>query len=142
MKSQFKKLIAVTDSRHLMLYEADGLKITAGPTPVDLPFTHHKRPEKGHGSYGADGYNVSAAAPHTMPVDLDHQSAAKLICEYLDKLLMNKSDYHELIITAEPRMLGCLREHASKSLQQKISKEIHKDLVNKSIDSIEQAIFK
>lgn len=137
-----KQLIAVLDSRNLILYDAEGATITSGPRDPGLTFPHHARPEKGHGSYNTShGYNISASDPHTMPKEVDQHNAARLICEYLGRLMADPSEYEELILVAEPRMLGCVREHLSKNLANKITKEIHKDLVNEKKDFIENAVF-
>lgn len=136
------KLIAITDSCHLKLYEAQGLKIIKGPTNVELPFTKHERSEKSHGSYdGASGHSVSASDPQTTPKEIDRQNAAKMICDYLDKLFEGKSAYKELIIAADPKMLGHLRKTIGKTLKKKVTIEISKDLLDESIESIEHAIF-
>jgi len=142
MENQFKKLVAVMDSCHLVLYEAQGFKITEGPTKTPLSFPHHVSRERGHGFYDtAFGYGVSAGEPHHTPKEIDHQNSAKIICEYLDKLFAERPDYKELIISAEPKTLGYIREHLSKALKKKITKEIHKDLIHQNIETIEHAIF-
>ena len=142
MKHDLKKLIAVIDSYHLVLYEAQGEKIIGGPQNADLSFHHHVDRERGHGFYdSAFGFSVSAPEPHTTPKEVDQQDAARRICKHLEGLFTDHSAYHELILAAEPRMLGHIRAHLRKHLEEKITKEVHKDLVNHSTALIEQAVF-
>jgi protein required for attachment to host cells len=141
MRNHTKKLIAVLDSNHLITYIAEGLKILEGPNNIELSFSHHARPEKDHGSYGRFGHNVSQSDPHTTPKEIDNQNAAKLICGYLDKLFRNTSDYNELILVADPRMLGTIRENLPKQLEEKVTIEIHKNLVKQGKSAVEHAVF-
>ncbi len=135
------KLIAVLDSYHLKLYEANGLKITDGPKDIKLPFTHHKESEKLRENHQKNPGLGLGFEPRTMPEEIDQNDSAKLICQYLDKLFGDNSHYRELIIIVEPRMLGFIRENLSKNLKSKVTKEIHKDLVKEDIKSIELHVF-
>lgn len=138
----YPKLIAITDSYHLNIYEAEGIKLTSGPNKIELDFTHHERHNKNHGSYDKiSGHNLSESQPHHTPKEIDQEKSARIICEYLKKAFDENEDYHELIIAAEPRMLGHIRKHLSKKLKDKLSREVHKDLMDLDKDSIEKIIF-
>ena len=142
MSKHSKKLIALVDSYHIILYEALDSQVTSGPTDPGLAFPHHNRPEKAHGSYNKSyGYNISASDPHTMPKEVDQNNTARVICEHLETLLADPSDYDEFTLIAEPRMLGCMREHMSKNVKKKLTQEIHKDLMKGKKEDIESAVF-
>lgn len=76
-----------------------------------------------------------------MPNEVHHQESAKIICSYLDQLFVGSSSYRELIIIAEPKMLGFIRKCLSKDLKSKVTKEINKDLVKEGIKAVEAAVF-
>ncbi len=135
------KLIAVTDSTKLKLYEAKGLKILNLVEEYDVENDKHHRGEKHESSYHKGPNPGSAFEPHTSAKEIEHTEAARVITHYIEKIMHENSDYKELIVTAEPKMLGFLRHHYSKFLKDSIVKEIAKGLTHHDMQAIEHAIF-
>ncbi len=135
------KLIAIIDSTKLMLYEAQGLKITHGPNELQLSLEKHLRPEKNQARYQKKSTPASLFQPKSSPEELEHQEAATKIADHIEHTIKAQPNYKELIIAAEPKMLGYLRQYLSNNLKKIITKEITKDLVNKNIATIEQTVF-
>lgn len=135
------KLIAITDSTKLMLYEAQEIKITQGPNELQLSLEKHLRPEKRQALYQKKSTPASLFQPKNSPEELEHQDAATKIANHLELTVREQPNYKELIIAAEPKMLGYIRQYLSNNLKKIITKEITKDLTNKNIAIIEQTVF-
>jgi protein required for attachment to host cells len=138
------KLIAVASSVKMVLYEATGIKVTKKleELPVTSEAHHHHNAEKSQSYYHKKSAPLSLFEPHSSVKDLEYSEAAKRIVEVLEKKINNNiSHYNKLIIIAEPKMLGSIRQALSKNLQKIIYKEIAKDLVDEDIKFIEKSIF-
>jgi len=137
------KLIAVINSLKLVLYEAKGIKITKTleELPIVLEKHHHHKQERTQSHYYKKSTPESTFEPHSSPKDLEYQEAAKNASEILTKKINSNNNYKELIIVAESKMLGCVRQSINNHLKRIIHREIAKDLVGHDIQSIEQSIF-
>ncbi|WP_177717113.1 host attachment protein [Candidatus Rickettsia colombianensi] len=138
------KLIAVIDSKQMMLYDAQGVKITTNKPlklSLDLEEHHHHR-EKRQSPYQNKSTPGSLFEPHTSLKDIEHKKAARSVIKYLEKVTTaDQAKYKALIIVAEPQMLGCVRQELKNGLKKMITKEIAKDLVQHSVDAVERAVF-
>ncbi len=138
------KLIAVIDSKQMMLYDALGIKITTNKPlklSLDLEEHHHHR-EKRQSLYQNKSTPASLFEPHTSLKDIEHKEAARSVIKHLEKIMAaDQAKYKELIIVAEPQMLGCVRQELKNVLKKMITKEIAKDLVQHSADAVERAVF-
>lgn len=138
------KLIAVIDSKQMMLYDAQGVKITTN-TPLKLSLDleeHHHHREKRQSLYQNKSTPASLFEPHTSLKDIAHKEAARSVIKHLEKVTTaDQAKYKELIIVAEPQMLGCVRQELKNGLKKMITKEIAKDLVQHSVDAVERAVF-
>lgn len=138
------KLIAVIDSKQMMLYDAQGVKITNNKPlklPLDLDEHHHHR-EKRQSLYQNKSNPASLFEPHTSLKEIEHKEAARNVIKHLEKLVAsNQNKYKELIIVAEPQMLGSVRHELKNGLKKMVSKEIAKDLVQHNADAIERVVF-
>lgn len=138
------KLIAVIDSKQMMLYDAQGVKITNNKPlklALDLEEHHHHR-EKRQSLYQSKSTPGSLFEPHTSLKEIEHKEAAKSAIKHLEKAVNHdQAKYKELIIVAEPQMLGSIRQEVKNGLKKMITKEIAKDLVQHNAGTIERAVF-
>lgn len=79
---------------------------------------------------------------HTSLKDIEHKEAAKSVIKHLEKAVgHDQGKYKELIIVAEPQMLGCVRHELKNGLKKMITKEIAKDLVQHNAEAVERVVF-
>jgi protein required for attachment to host cells len=89
--------------------------------------------------------NFSAGVRHQDPVqrngstDIDELAHGAAIAEWLNHKTLN-GEGEPLVIAADPKTLGQIRQHCHKQLQNRIVGEVAKDLTNQPIDSIERAL--
>lgn len=108
MNIKSRKLVVVFSTFDLRLYEAQGKKITCALEVDPLPFERHAHHKKHEGIYQKSSSPASEFDPHTSPADIDHQNAARIVVDYLAKILSKSTQYKELIIIGEPKTLGYL----------------------------------
>lgn len=138
------KLIAVINSVQLMLCEAQGLKVSTNfqefPLVIEKHRHHNKIKRDSH--FQKKSVSSSLFEPHSISTNIEYQEAAREAAGILEKKVQNKPGYYkQLIIVAEPKMLGYLRQLVSNHLKQIIQKEIPKNLVGQDKKIIEKAIF-
>jgi len=89
--------------------------------------------------------NFSAGARHQDPeqrngsTDLDELAHGAAIAEWLNHKTLN-GEGEPLVIAADPKTLGQIRQHCHKELQNRIIGEVAKDLTNQPVESIERAL--
>ena len=90
--------------------------------------------------------NFSAGARHQDPAgqrngstDIDELAHGAAIAEWLNKATLNGAD-EPLVIAADPKTLGQIRQHCHQELQSRIVGELAKDLTNQPIEAIERAL--
>lgn len=137
------KLIAVIDSIRMILYEAKGLKIINKSYELSLTLEeHYHHREKKQSHYSNKSNPGSLFDPHTPTKVIEHNEAAKNAAKQLAKVIKQaQRKYKELIIIAEPQMLGRIRRELDNNLKKLITKEIAKDLTQHSQFVIEHTIF-
>ena len=90
--------------------------------------------------------NFSAGVRHQDPAgqrngstDIDELAHGAAIAEWLNKRALN-GELEALVVAADPKTLGQIRQHCHKELQSRIVGELAKDLTNQPIPAIEQAL--
>jgi protein required for attachment to host cells len=89
--------------------------------------------------------NFSAGVRHQDPVErngsteLDELAHGAAIAEWLNNKTLN-GEGEPLVIAADPKTLGQIRQHCHKELQNRIVGEVAKDLINQPLESIERAL--
>jgi protein required for attachment to host cells len=89
--------------------------------------------------------NFSAGVRHQDPVErngsteLDELAHGAAIAEWLNHKTLN-GEGEPLVIAADPKTLGQIRQHCHKELQSRIVGEVAKDLTNQPLEAIERAL--
>jgi protein required for attachment to host cells len=89
--------------------------------------------------------NFSAGVRHQNPVqrngstDIDELAHGAAIAEWLNNKTLN-GEAEPLVIAADPKTLGQIRQRCHKELQSRIVGEVAKDLTNQPLESIERAL--
>jgi protein required for attachment to host cells len=89
--------------------------------------------------------NFSAGVRHQDPVqrsgstDIDELAHGAAIAEWLNNKTLN-GESEPLVIAADPKTLGQIRQHCHKELQSRIVGEVAKDLTNQPMEAIERAL--
>ncbi len=90
--------------------------------------------------------NFSAGVRHQDPAgqrngstDIDELAHGAAIAEWLNNKTLN-GEADPLVIAADPKTLGQIRQHCHQQLQNRIVGEVAKDLSNQPLESIERAL--
>jgi len=90
--------------------------------------------------------NFSAGVRHQDPAgersgstDINELAHGAAIAEWLNDRAL-KGELDEIVIAADPKTLGQIRQHCHSQTEEKIIGEIDKDLTNQPVDAIERAI--
>jgi protein required for attachment to host cells len=90
--------------------------------------------------------NFSAGVRHQDPAgqrngstQIDELAHGAAIAEWLNKKTLN-GEGEPLVIAADPKTLGQIRQHCHQELQGRIVGEVAKDLTNQPIEAIERAL--
>jgi protein required for attachment to host cells len=89
--------------------------------------------------------NFSAGVRHQDPAqrngspDIDELAHGAAIAEWLNDKTLN-GEGEPLVIAADPKTLGQIRQHCHKELRSRIVGEVAKDLTNQPLESIERAL--
>lgn len=141
MQSTNLKIIAVADGKKVILYEAQGLKISKMLATFSLEGDGHHVKEKAQGRFQKASMPAGMYQLHTSTKELEHQDAARLLSSHLEEVCLTNEDYKSLIIVAEPKMLGYIRQYLSDPLKKILIKEVGKDLIHQDKSAVEHAVF-
>ena len=90
--------------------------------------------------------NFSAGVRHQDPsgqrngsTDIDELAHGAAIAEWLNKRALN-GELEALVVAADPKTLGQIRQHCHQELQSRIVGELAKDLTNQPVPAIEKAL--
>ena len=90
--------------------------------------------------------NFSVGVRHQDPAgqrngstDIDELAHGAAIAEWLNNKTLN-GEAEPLVIAADPKTLGQIRQHCHKELQNRIVGEVAKDLTNQPIEAVERAL--
>ena len=136
------KLIVVADINNLKLFTAQGLKIIGFLDNIIIASGVNHKNTKHDSLYQKKSAPGSCFEPHTSDKGIKYQESSHKISEHVHRIISANKDFKSLIVIADPKMLGYIRQNLNKTLKKKVIKEINKDLINHSIDEIEYAVFK
>jgi protein required for attachment to host cells len=136
------KLVIVADIKKLVFYIAQGIKIIEKLSEIAVPVDKHHRASKSDSHMQKGGAGNSLYEPHTPPETIEHKEAAHFICHELDNAMAGNSELKEIIIVADPKSLGFIRQEMKPNLKKMVTHEIAKDLTNHSKSDVEAIIFK
>lgn len=136
------KLITVADSKHARFYKASGLKIKEpiGMIRAQSLKIAHERQELRTGFYHRSSTPSHFFDPHTEAKDIERHEFSKELVKHLHNLF-HQDHYKEIIIVAEPKVLGEIRKNLTTELKSLVTKEIPKDLVHSTHEEIEENVF-
>ena len=90
--------------------------------------------------------NFSAGVRHQDPAgqrngstDIDELAHGAAIAEWLNTQTL-RGGIDQVVIAADPKTLGQIRQHCHKELESRIVGELAKDLINSPLPAIEQAL--
>jgi protein required for attachment to host cells len=90
--------------------------------------------------------NFSAGVRHQDPAgqrngstDIDELAHGAAIAEWLNKKTLN-GEGEPLVIAADPKTLGQIRQHCHQELQSRFVGEVAMDLINQPVEAIERAL--
>jgi protein required for attachment to host cells len=90
--------------------------------------------------------NFSAGVRHQDPAgqrngstDIDELAHGAAIAEWLNKRAL-AGELEAVVVAADPKTLGQIRQHCHKELQSRIVGELAKDLTNQPVPAIERAL--
>ena len=90
--------------------------------------------------------NFSAGVRHQDPAgqrngstDIDELAHGAAIAEWLNRQALY-GGIGQIVIAADPKTLGQIRQHCHKELESRIVGEVAKDLINSPVSDIEQAL--
>ena len=90
--------------------------------------------------------NFSAGVRHQGPAgqrngstDIDELAHGAAIAEWLNTQTL-RGGIGEVVIAADPKTLGQIRQHCHKELESRIVGEVAKDLVNSPVEQVERAL--
>ena len=90
--------------------------------------------------------NFSAGVRHQDPAgqrngstDIDELAHGAAIADWLNKRALD-GEIEAVVVAADPKTLGQIRQHCHKELQRRIVGELAKDLTNQPVPAIERAL--
>jgi len=132
MKIPHMALVALANGEHFKLMRNVGQPFEPKLEAID--------------EYDFELTNFSAGVRHQDPAgqragstDLDELAHGAAIAEWLNAQAL-KGGIESIVIAADPKTLGQIRQHCHKELESRIAGEIAKDLTNSPIPAIEQVL--
>jgi protein required for attachment to host cells len=96
--------------------------------------------------YDLELTNFSAGVRHQDPAgqrngstDIDELAHGAAVAEWLNTQTL-RGGIEQVVIAADPKTLGQIRQHCHKELASRIVGEVAKDLINQPLQAIEQAL--
>ena len=90
-------------------------------------------------NFGAGVRHQDPAGQRNGSTDLDELAHGAAIAEWLNGETL-RGGIGQLVIAADPKTLGQIRQHCHKELQSRIVGEVAKDLTNQPVQAIERAL--
>lgn len=137
-----KKLIVITDNSGMRIFESVGLKVTKemGNITTDILLPHKKRLKR-EGRFGRLSTQTHFFDPHTQLKQKERHEKVSLMANYLRNFLRENPIYQEVIVIAEPKVLGEFRRNEANGIWSLVTKEVPKDLMRADIPAIEKLVF-
>ncbi len=142
MISHHKRLIIAANHRQARFIESHGLNVKN--LVLDIHNEHEGAVElvRHSSSYARESGPHSSLDHHTPLKTIEKEDFAHKIAHSLKATLNNDKHYEEVILLAEPKMLGLLREELKKSQPHlSIYKEISLDPAHMDLKTIEEKVF-
>lgn len=135
-----KKLVAVAGITKLRLFVAEKHHFTEvlPEIAIERDKTHRLSHSESH--YHQKVQPDSSYDPRTTPEEIEHIESARDISAEI-ALVVKAKNIHEVILIAEPRMLGFLRKYIDPSVKKLITEEIGKDYLRYTEQELIKAIF-
>lgn len=137
------KLIVVASSIKVIVYKAKSIKIIKESEEfivIAEKHNHHNK-DKAESHFHTKSGPGSLFEPHSSPKDIEYLESAKKISEIIEQKINDDTNCKELIIVADPKLLGVIRQSLNNNIKKLVSKEIHKNLVDQDTLIIEKNIF-
>jgi protein required for attachment to host cells len=132
MRIPHKALVALANGERFMLMRNVGQPLEPKLQKIgelDLELTN----------FGAGVRHQDPAGQRNGSTDIDELAHGAAIAEWLnDKAL--KGDIGEIVVAADPKTLGQIRQHCHKETERRIVGEVAKDLINSPVQTIEEAL--
>ena len=137
-----KKLIVVANRRKVQYFLAKGIKLKdlLEEHNIEELNLNHIIPSKHDGFFNKRSQQSHFFDPHTDPKDLIKEDFAKVIVKQIEKTHGQKH-FDQIILIAEPQILGHIRKNLSNIIGKLVAKEIPKDLVDSSVEIISKNLF-
>jgi len=90
-------------------------------------------------NFGAGVRHQDPAGQRNGSTQLDELAHGAAIAEWLNGRALH-GDLGEVVIAADPKTLGQIRQHCHKELERRIIGELAKDLINSPVRTIEQVL--
>jgi protein required for attachment to host cells len=132
MKVPHKALVALANGERLMIMRNVGQPFEPRLEKVselDLELTN----------FSAGARHQDPAGQRNGSTDIDELAHGAAIAEWLNKATLNGGG-EPLVIAADPKTLGQIRQHCHKELESRIVGEVAKDLTNQPVEAVERAL--
>ena len=90
-------------------------------------------------NFGAGARHQDPAGQRNGSTDIDELAHGAAIAEWLNGRAL-QGDLDDVVIAADPKTLGQIRQHCHKELSRRIVGELAKDLVNSPLQTVEQVL--
>src|SRR5690606_25621657 len=120
MKIPHKALIAIANGEHFKLMRNVG-------TPFEPKLEHVEDLDLELTNFSAGVRHQDRSGPPGSSTDIDELAHGAAIAEYLNDRAL-RGDLGEVVIAADPRTLGQIRQHCHKELKDRVVGELPKDL--------------
>lgn len=132
MKIPHRALVAIANGEHFKLMRNVG-------TPFEPRLEHVEDLDLELTNFSAGVRHQDRSGPPRNSTDIDELAHGAAIAEYLNGRALN-GRLDDLVIAADPRTLGQIRQHCHKELKNKVVGELAKDLTNQPLPDIAQAL--
>jgi protein required for attachment to host cells len=132
MKIPHKALVALANGERFVLMRNVGQPFEPKLEPVeelDLELTN----------FSAGVRHQDPAGQRNGSTDIDELAHGAAIAGWLNDEALN-GRLGEVVIAADPKTLGQIRQHCHKELESRIAGEIAKDLTNQPVQAVERAL--
>lgn len=90
-------------------------------------------------NFGAGARHQDPAGQRNGSTDIDELAHGAAVAEWLNDKALN-GRLGQVVVAADPKTLGQIRQHCHQALEAKIVGELAKDLINSPVPEIEQAL--
>ena len=90
-------------------------------------------------NFSAGVRHHDTAGQRSGSTDIDELAHGAAIAEWLNERALN-GELESLVVAADPKTLGQIRQHCHKELKSRIVGELAKDLTNQPVRAVEQAL--